>query len=840
MNIPKEERSILAFKLHSKVNPDQGNIRPIAEIIDHDLRELNAENFCRTNRVFVTTGYQTLDEKFKKWQVFRSPIKPSDYISENIDPSEASRYLTQGTKAERLKPSELIEIIEGELPDKNYRYFEGIYPSTEYIFIQNKAGECFGPFSWEYKEEDLGFYLELLTDKPLLKSYEMSLGQIFKINNENFRKSGFNFLIDNRPYHFLFLNFHEFINQTDYYDYASDEEIVRYCAKLAGEIGTTPFNRDNWNTFKQLASNHAKFSETLNKNRLTQLSKIADNVYNEQKEIQDNIETFLKSNYGEQLIQNFIAQKRPQLLKHLREEIVAEKNKEISDREERIFLIEQRLKDKDKELKELSADVERKRKEANQDVVLDHAVAERNEKVQLLDQTITEKEKQLGEIIERFNLSSELDEITEEIKKQQHIRDFIKDENDSLKETKKKLKIECDKTDDELRSKLISLKPYIEAINGSFILNEEQHKSVFVRVNNITYTDTLEKQQLVVETVKHNLRLKGRYFDSWQIANLLISTQQSFITFLAGLPGVGKTSLARLIIESQQLQPRLQEVSVARGWTSQKDLIGFYNPLSNRFQSANTGLYAFIEALSLETKKDEQAMAYVLLDEANLSPIEHYWSAFMAMADGEGDRVLRLGQDILPVPPVLRFLATINYDGTTEPLSPRVVDRAPVLVMEANDALQDDHDISLEKEIALPLSAVEMNKLFGLVQGFPAFSDEEKIIFNKVRQILSNPSLENGRPLSISQRKEIIIRQYCAQASSLMRFFGCDDFKALDLAILQHVLPQVRGNGQKFARRLIELKQLCDSEGLKDSASYLEKMLAYGETELHSYDFFCW
>jgi hypothetical protein len=242
----------------------------------------------------------------------------------------------------------------------------------------------------------------------------------------------------------------------------------------------------------------------------------------------------------------------------------------------------------------------------------------------------------------------------------------------------------------------------------------------------------------------------------------------------------------------------------------------------------------------LETKKDEQAMAYVLLDEANLSPIEHYWSAFMAMADGEGDRVLRLGLDTLPIPPVLRFLATINYDGTTEPLSPRVVDRAPVLVMEANDALQDDHDTSLEKEITLPLSAVEMNKLFGLIPGFPTFTDEEGIIFNKVRQILSNPSLENGRPLSISQRKEIVIRQYCAQASSLMRFFGCDDFKALDLAILQHVLPQVRGNGQKFAKRLIELKQLCDNEGLKDSASYLEKMLAYGETELHSYDFFCW
>jgi hypothetical protein len=570
-----------------------------------------------------------------------------------------------------------------------------------------------------------------------------------------------------------------------------------------------------------------------------QLVTLVSEVSTEQEDIRHHIENFLKGN-GEQLIQNFIEQKRPQLLKHLREEIIATKDRDINEREDRLSQVEQRLKEKDKELKDLSADVERKRKEANQDVVLEHAVAERNEKVQRLEQTIAEKEQHLSEITERFNLATELNEIHKKIAKEKVILEHYTEEKSSVSEAIDKLKEELHKTDDALRKKLIGLRPYIESVNGSFIFNEQQQKSIDVRIHQLPVTDTLEQQQQIVERVKHNLRLKGRYFDSWQVANLLISTQQSFITFLAGLPGVGKTSLARLIAESQQLEPRLQEVSVARGWTSQKDLIGFYNPLSNRFQSSNTGLYSFIQALSFETKKEEQAMAYILLDEANLSPIEHYWSAFMAMADGEGDRVLRLGQDTLPVPSSLRFLATINYDGTTEPLSPRVVDRAPVLVMEPNTALPDDIDIAADKAVALPISAIDMNKLFGTLANIPTFSDEESLIFNKVRQILSNPSLETGRPVSISQRKEIIIRQYCAQASSLMRFFGCDDFKALDLAVLQHVLPQVRGNGQKFAKRLVELKQLCDNEGLKDSANYLERMLAYGETELHSYDFFCW
>lgn len=57
----------------------------------------------------------------------------------------------------------------------------------------------------------------------------------------------------------------------------------------------------------------------------------------------------------------------------------------------------------------------------------------------------------------------------------------------------------------------------------------------------------------------------------------------------------------------------------------------------------------------------------------------------MGMTDGEGDRVLMLGQDPLQIPDCLRFIATINYDGTTEPLSPRVVDRSPIIVIEPTE-----------------------------------------------------------------------------------------------------------------------------------------------------------
>ena len=242
-------------------------------------------------------------------------------------------------------------------------------------------------------------------------------------------------------------------------------------------------------------------------------------------------------------------------------------------------------------------------------------------------------------------------------------------------------------------------------------------------------------QREVIKAIQQVFVSHGRELDDWQVANLLICTQQSFITFLASLPGVGKTSLARLVAEIQNIKPRIQEVSVARGWTSQKELIGFFNPLNSRFQASNTGLYAFLKALSGEEDDQSTAMSYALLDEANLSPIEHYWSAFMKTTDGEDEKELTLGRDKIKIPAHLRFIATINYDGTTEPLSDRVVDRAPIIVLESKELtnpIKTD-----EPNLLLPISTLKMNELFGNDPTLPVFKYAEQSIFNRIREILS-------------------------------------------------------------------------------------------------------
>ncbi|MFM0320168.1 hypothetical protein PQR36_35200, partial [Paraburkholderia nemoris] len=107
-----------------------------------------------------------------------------------------------------------------------------------------------------------------------------------------------------------------------------------------------------------------------------------------------------------------------------------------------------------------------------------------------------------------------------------------------------------------------------------------------------------------------------------------------------------------------------------------------------------------------------------------------------------------------------------------------------------------------------------------------------------IKRTLLDTDVTRGKPISISPRKELAIRQYCAKARGIMN--AENDFLALDIAVLQHILPLVRGSGGKFAKRLDALKRELEVGGLPKSAEYAARMLASGEADLHTYDFFCW
>lgn len=134
-------------------------------------------------------------------------------------------------------------------------------------------------------------------------------------------------------------------------------------------------------------------------------------------------------------------------------------------------------------------------------------------------------------------------------------------------------------------------------------------------------------------------------------------------------------------------------IAVRSDWTDPRGLIGYDNPL--------TGVYAQTDLIRLLMRAaDDPDMPYVvILDEMNLARVEYYFSDFLSALELDGGTVTlrdssatELSGDAdadvparLPLPPNVLFIGTVNIDETTHAFSPKVLDRANVLVFNEVD-----------------------------------------------------------------------------------------------------------------------------------------------------------
>ena len=129
----------------------------------------------------------------------------------------------------------------------------------------------------------------------------------------------------------------------------------------------------------------------------------------------------------------------------------------------------------------------------------------------------------------------------------------------------------------------------------------------------------------------------------------------------------------------------------------------------------------------------------------------------------------------------------------------------------------------------MPLDYVVMEHYFGNIEKTPELSENEKKIYKDVEKILGDRNPDLGKSIHISHRKENAIRQYCNKSRPLMRLFSTDnELLAIDYAILQMILPLVRGHGKNFQNRLLQLKQILSEHELERSFNYLDEIIING------------
>lgn len=400
--------------------------------------------------------------------------------------------------------------------------------------------------------------------------------------------------------------------------------------------------------------------------------------------------------------------------------------------------------------------------------------------------------------------------------------------------------------DDAITSKIM------EAANSGAAKNESDIRQKRFEVIKGVKTIDYKGEQLVRHLCNHLSQLRKYDNSNFEYLNLLTCITQNFLTVISGAPGSGKTSICNILgrvlglnnIENKikdktlwkdpSLANRYMAVSVERGWNSKRDFIGYFNPLTRNFESTDPQRIECFRQLNKEALENFDKLPYlVLLDEANLSPMEYYFADFMNICDARNDTstISLSGTQRYQIPDSLRFLATINNDHTTDRLSPRLLDRAFIVSLPRSNFSNVEDDTSL-------FDPINFNNLKDAFKPSLNVRDALKDEFDTIHEGLSDLNIQ------LSFRSEKAILNYVSAMSgwiSRFRDLSEDDRNeyviALDYAISQKALPQIDLLGEQYSEPLSKLQNNFEQMHLDKCSAILKRMIDKGQ-DMDDYRFF--
>lgn len=360
----------------------------------------------------------------------------------------------------------------------------------------------------------------------------------------------------------------------------------------------------------------------------------------------------------------------------------------------------------------------------------------------------------------------------------------------------------------------------------------------------------------LLDTVCSRIQLHRSYTRN-EIINLLICLTQGFLTVFSGAPGTGKTSACSIIAHALGLDKKVSVevqsgndeetvehtleryvvVPVERGWSSKRDFVGYYNPLTKAFDKANSAIYQALEVSDVEVGMEKTPCvppSIIMLDEANLSPMEYYWADFMGVCDETNrNATINLSEnDRFHVSDSLRFMATINNDHTTENLSPRLIDRAWVISLPHPNSPR----ITRFNEYYNPIPMDLLHKAFDIEGDTISLDTVTESILKEVFDLCREKLNTN-----ISPRAELAIKKYCKVGGGLFESSrsGVDGpIVAIDYAIAQKILPKVLGSGSVYKKKLEEFNEVLVRNNLLKSSETLIRIIQRGDRNMQYYQYF--
>ena len=276
------------------------------------------------------------------------------------------------------------------------------------------------------------------------------------------------------------------------------------------------------------------------------------------------------------------------------------------------------------------------------------------------------------------------------------------------------------------------------------------------------------------ETIRSHIEGEGLVISDRTLRRFHLSLRSRGFVILSGISGTGKTWLAQAY--ARAVRGRELLVPVAPNWTTNEDLLGYLNPISDVYH--DTAFSKFLRQAALEwesavAEEREPTPHFLVLDEMNLARVEYYFATFLSKLEvrqREETAPVQLGEETVLLTPNLKFVGTVNVDETTHGFADKVYDRAQLVELEA------------------PRDAIQRH-LGGSPFAEPLLSAWE--------------ALHEVAPFAFRVIDDI--RAYVEGADAL----GVSAEEALDEQMLQKLLPKVHGIDPRIEQSLAKFIELC-------------------------------
>jgi hypothetical protein len=299
--------------------------------------------------------------------------------------------------------------------------------------------------------------------------------------------------------------------------------------------------------------------------------------------------------------------------------------------------------------------------------------------------------------------------------------------------------------------------------------------------------------------------------------SFFVSLATKRFVILTGLSGSGKTQLAirfgEWIGDSQSLI-----VPVRPDWTGAESLFGFEDALQRAVDGRKAWQVPETLQFMLRAAVDRSRPYLLVLDEMNLAHVERYFADVLSgmesgkdclpnlAKDGDGQWRLKQGaREKLPMPTNLFVVGTVNVDETTYMFSPKVLDRANTFEFRVQTG--DLNPRAGKPKPCAPGAARAISSFLSVAstgewhtQSSGADTTAFATAFTKLHSLLAEFGLEYGhRTLTEAMRF----------AALLSAAGDTDLYSALDLQIMQKILPRLHGSRRRMEPVLTSLGRYC-------------------------------